>query len=105
MSQRKVDEYKEEKKGRKERVAKERRAKLFWKIAGPILALVIIVGIGALVYFLPTLTEKAQNAVNASETTEEGVSANEIDYDKLMEMLSEAQAEQDNGSAATDAEQ
>ena len=105
MSQQKVDEYKEEKKGRKERLKKEKIQKKIWMILGPILAIVIIGGLGALVYFLPTLTDKAQSAVAASNGTDESVSGDQIDYDELIRLLNEQQAA--NGSAdaqGTDAE-
>ena len=75
MSQEKVDKYKEEKKGRKARLEKEKRRKKLWKVLGPILALVIIAGIGAGIYYIPILTNQA--AQNQKE----------IDMEELMEFL------------------
>lgn len=76
MSQEKVNKYKEEKKNRKTRLAKEKKRQKLWKILGPVLALVIIAGIGAGIYYIPVLTNKA--AQNSSD---------EIDMDELMELL------------------
>lgn len=75
MSQEKVDKYKEEKKGRKARLEKEKRRKKFWKVLGPILALVVIAGIGAGIYYIPILTNQAVQ------------DQNEIDMQELLEML------------------
>lgn len=76
MSQEKVNKYKEEKKNRKARLEKEKKHKKLWKILGPVLALVIAAGIGAGIYYIPVLTNKA--AQNSSD---------EIDMDELMDIL------------------
>lgn len=75
MSQEKVDKYKEEKKGRKARLEKEKRRKKLWKVLGPVLALVVIAGIGAGIYYIPILTNQAVQ------------DQNEIDMEELLEML------------------
>ena len=75
MSQEKVDKYKEEKKGRKARREKEKRRKKLWKVLGPVLALVVIAGIGAGIYYIPILTNQAVQ------------DQNEIDMEELLEML------------------
>lgn len=76
MSQEKVNKYKEEKKNRKVRLEKEKKRKKLWKILGPVLALVIVAGIGAGIYYMPVLTNKA--AQNSSD---------EIDMDELMDII------------------
>lgn len=83
MSQEKVDKYKEEKKGRKARLEKEKRRKKLWKVLGPILALVIIAGIGAGIYYIPILTNQA--AQNQKE----------IDMEELMEFLNSSLSDND----------
>lgn len=83
MSQEKVDKYKEEKKGRKARLEKEKRRKKFWKVFGPILALVVIAGIGAGIYYIPILTNQAAQ------------NQNEIDMEALLEMLNASLSEND----------
>lgn len=85
MSQEKVDKYKEEKKGRKARLEKEKRRKKLWKVLGPILALVIIAGIGAGIYYIPILTNQAAQSQ----------SGDEIDMDELMELLNASLSEND----------
>ena len=75
MSQAKVDKYKEEKKNRKAQLEKQKKRKKMWKIIGPILALVIVAGIGAGIYYIPILTNQA-----ASENSD-------VDMDELMELL------------------
>lgn len=77
MSQEKVNKYKEEKKTRKARLAKEKKRKKFWKIFGPILAVLIIAACVAGIYYIPKLTS---NAVQQQ-------SADEIDLDELMDMI------------------
>lgn len=76
MSHEKVNKYKEEKKNRKVRLEKEKKRKKLWKILGPVLALVIVAGIGAGIYYMPVLTNKA--AQNSSD---------EIDMDELMDII------------------
>lgn len=76
MSQEKVNKYKEEKKNRKVRLEQEKKRKKLWKILGPVLALVIVAGIGAGIYYMPVLTNKA--AQNSSD---------EIDMDELMDII------------------
>lgn len=76
MSQEKVNKYKDEKKNRKVRLEKEKKRKKLWKILGPVLALVIVAGIGAGIYYMPVLTNKA--AQNSSD---------EIDMDELMDII------------------
>ena len=94
MSQEKVDQYKKEKKNRKANMKKAKRRKLMWKIFGPILALLVIALIGAGIYFIPQWTnEKVQET-----------SADEIDYEQLMEMInqstvSESSVEPDESAA------
>ena len=51
------------------------KRKKMWKIIGPILALVIVAGIGAGIYYIPILTNQA-----ASENSD-------VDMDELMELL------------------
>jgi len=79
MSQAKVDAYKAEKKNRKQNLKKEKRKKLFWKIFGPILAIIVIAGIGAIIYFVPKLTNDQKEAQTADE----------VDYSELINMLQE----------------
>lgn len=76
MSQEKVNKYKEEKKNRKVRLEQEKKRKKLWKIVGPVLALIIVAGIGAGIYYMPVLTNKA--AQNSSD---------EIDMDELMDII------------------
>lgn len=76
MSQQKVDKYKEEKKNRKAQLEKQKRHKKIWKVLTPVLALAIIAGIGAGIYYIPILTNQA---------TQEN--SDEIDMDELMELL------------------
>jgi H+/Cl- antiporter ClcA len=78
MSQAKVDKYKEEKKNRKGNLKKTKRRKKFWKIFGPILAVIILAAVGAGIYYIPQLTNQA---VESSQSTDE------IDMDALMQML------------------
>ena len=77
MSQEKVNKYKEEKKNRKARLEKEKKRKKFWKIFGPVLAVLVVAAIGAGIYYIPKLTNKAAQQQSAQE----------IDMDALMEML------------------
>lgn len=76
MSQQKVDKYKEEKKNRKAQLEKQKKRQKIWKVLGPVLALAIIAGIGAGIYYIPILTNQA-----AQENS------GEIDMDELMELL------------------
>lgn len=76
MSQQKVDKYKEEKKNRKAQLEKQKRHQKLWKILGPVLALVIIAGIGAGIYYIPILTNQASQE-----------NSDEIDMDELMELI------------------
>ncbi|MGN0130976.1 MAG: hypothetical protein ACI4AA_00890 [Lachnospiraceae bacterium] len=85
MSQEKVNKYKEEKKNRKAQMEKEKRRKKFWKIFGPVLAIIIVAALGAGIYFIPKLTDRA--------VTQQ--SAEEIDMDALMEMLNSSLSEND----------
>lgn len=76
MSQQKVDKYKEEKKNRKVLLEKQKKRKKMWKVLGPLLALVIVAGIGAGIYYIPILTNRA-----AQENS------GEMDMDELMDLL------------------
>lgn len=76
MSQQKVDKYKEEKKNRKAQLEKQKKHKKMWKVLGPVLALVIVAGIGAGIYYIPILANQA-----AQENS------GEIDMDELMELI------------------
>lgn len=76
MSQKKVDKYKEEKKNRKAQLEKQKKRKKMWKVLGPVLALVIVAGIGAGIYYIPILANQA-----AQENS------GEIDMDELMELI------------------
>lgn len=76
MSQQKVDKYKEEKKNRKSQLEKQKRRQKMWKALGPVLALVIIAGIGAGIYYIPLLANQA-----ARENSDE------IDMDELMDLI------------------
>lgn len=76
MSQQKVDKYKEEKKNRKALLEKQKKRKKMWKVLGPLLALVLIAGIGAGIHYIPILTNRA-----AQENS------GEMDMDELMELL------------------
>jgi len=91
MSQEKVDKYKEEKKNRKARLEREKRRKKIWKVLGPVLAVAIIAGIGAGIYYMPRLTNKA---------TQE--SAGEIDMDALMEQINASLSANDADQAPAD---
>lgn len=92
MSQEKVNKYKEEKKNRKARLEKEKKRKKFWKIFGPILAVLIIAAIGAGIYYVPKLTNKA---------AQQQQSAEEIDIDALMEMLNSSISGNDASEIST----
>lgn len=50
MSQQKVDQYKKEKYGRKKQIEREKRERLFYSIAGCIIAVGLVVWIGFSVY-------------------------------------------------------
>lgn len=76
MSQEKVDKYKEEKKNRKVQLEKQKKRKKIWKVLGPVLALLIIAGIGAGIYYIPILTNQAVQE-----------NSGEMDLDELMELL------------------
>lgn len=76
MSQQKVDKYKEEKKNRKAQLEKQKKRKKMWKVFGPVLALIIIAGIGAGIYYVPIL---------ANQTAQEN--SGEIDMDELMDLI------------------
>lgn len=76
MSQQKVDKYKEEKKNRKAQLEKQKKRQKIWKVLGPVLALAIIAGIGAGIYYIPILTNQASQE-----------NSDEIDMDELMELL------------------
>lgn len=67
MSQAKVDQYKEEKKKRKENLAKAKRKNLMRKIFVPIIVLLILAVIGCGLYFLPKLSEEAKAKKQAEE--------------------------------------
>lgn len=91
MSQEKVDKYKEEKKNRKKNLAKEKRKKLFWKIFGPILAILICAGIGCIIYFVPKLTAQQNQEVQGDE----------IDYDELMKLIEQYSDESPDATSET----
>ena len=92
MSQAKVDKYKEEKKNRKAQLEKQKKRKKMWKILGPVLALVIIAGIGAGIYYIPILTNQA-----AQENS------GDLDMDELMELLNSSLSGNDVSGNETDA--
>lgn len=92
MSQEKVNKYKEEKKNRKARLEKEKKRKKFWKIFGPVLAVLIVAAIGAGIYYIPRLTNKAAQQQSAQE----------IDMDALMEMLNSSVSGNTTTSTGTD---
>ncbi len=77
MSQKKVESYKEEKKNRKKNLEKKKRQQKLWSILGPILALVIIAGVGCGIYFIPQLTSKAI----------EDNTADDVDMDALLNSI------------------
>lgn len=92
MSQQKVDKYKEEKKNRKVLLEKQKKRKKIWKVLGPLLALVIVAGIGAGIYYIPILTNRA-----AQENS------GEMDMDELMELLNSSLSGNDVSGNGTDA--
>lgn len=92
MSQQKVDKYKEEKKNRKVLLEKQKKSKKMWKVLGPLLALVIVAGIGAGIYYIPILTNRA-----AQENS------GEMDMDELMELLNSSLSGNDVSGNGTDA--
>lgn len=80
MSQEKVDRYKEEKKGRKAKILKQKRRNRLWKILGPILVILFLAFIGAGAYFIPKWTTQYA----------EDNSADEIDYEELMRLINQS---------------
>lgn len=92
MSQQKVDKYKEEKKNRKVLLEKQKKRKKMWKVLGPLLALVFVAGIGAGIYYIPILTNRA-----AQENS------GEMDMDELMELLNSSLSGNDVSGNGTDA--
>lgn len=92
MSQQKVDKYKEEKKNRKVLLEKQKKRKKIWKVLGPLLALVIVAGIGAGIYYIPILTNRA-----AQENS------GEMDMDELMELLNSSLSGNDVSGNGMDA--
>lgn len=95
MSQEKVDKYKEEKKNRKAQIEKEKKRKKLWKVLGPVLAIVMIAAIGAGIYYMPRLTNKASQD-SAGE---------EIDMDALMEMINSSLSDNDASGEEVPADQ
>jgi hypothetical protein len=93
MSQAKVDKYKEEKKNRKGNLKKEKRRKKFWKIFGPILAVIILAAVGTSIYYIPKLTNQA---VESSQSTDE------IDMDTLMQLLGSVSGNDTTDTDTTD---
>lgn len=91
MSQQKVDKYKEEKKNRKAQLEKQKQRQKMWKILGPVLALVIIAGIGAGIYYIPILTNKAVQE-----------NSGELDMDELLELLNSSVSGNDVSGNETD---
>lgn len=92
MSQQKVDKYKEEKKNRKVLLEKQKKREKMWKVLGPLLALVIVAGIGAGIYYIPILINRA-----AQENS------GEMDMDELMELLNSSLSGNDVSGNGTDA--
>lgn len=76
MSQEKVNKYKEEKKNRKAQLEKQKKRRQLWKVLGPVLLLIMIAGIGAGIYYIPILTNRAVQE-----------NSGEIDMDELMELI------------------
>ena len=67
MSQAKVDQYKAEKKKRKENLAKAKRKNLMRKIFVPIIVLLILAAIVCGLIYLPKLSEEAKAKKQAEE--------------------------------------
>ena len=81
MSQEKIDAYKKEKSGRKERIAKQKKRNKILKITGIIAGAAIVIAIaGAIVWNRVEASNAAAEAAAAAETevsTEESTTATE----------------------------
>ena len=77
MSQEKVNKYKEEKKHRKETVAKKKKKAKLWKILTPLIVIVVIAILGLGIYYMPKLS-----ATKANENIQ-----SDIDMDELMNSI------------------
>ena len=102
MSQKKVDEYKELKKNRRELVAKEKKEKAIKRVIGWVIAALVVCGL------LAGIVITIVNAVNANKKAEESYYLTEnalLDYVEMASKEEAAAAEAETAEAAEPAEE
>ena len=102
MSQKKVDEYKELKKNRRELVAKEKKEKAIKRVIGWVIAALVVCGL------LAGIVITIVNAVNANKKAEESYYLTEnalLDYVEMASKEEAAAAEAETAEEAEPAEE
>ncbi len=83
MSQKKVDQYKEYKKNREQILAKEKRVQKIWRIAGIVVAALLVLWLGFSIY---------NSVTRAKEDEETAAVSMEWDVNEYMEYLGSLQS-------------